>query len=195
MGIFISFGAGLGNFSSRRGKMDEVVHEINQRLALLSTPTRVVGWHHSIGNFVLETPKHNPREVADELSLALGTPYAALTINEVTSCLSALVKMNSPPLEPGVQWTRGIAFELRGRPCTNNLKPTPRAVFFRINNYAVGVDKRDPLTDSANSAKEDQAGGWSKISSDVTEQTGGIWTARSLARVKGTFQKAQKHLG
>jgi hypothetical protein len=102
-------------------------------------------------------------------------------------------KANNPPPEPGVQWTKGIAFELRGRPCTKDLKPTPRAIFFRINNYAMGAYKREQSTDSAISGKEDQAGGWGAISADVSEQAGGKWTARSLARVSGIVKKAHKH--
>lgn len=194
MGIYISFAVGIAHFSSGRKRLEDHVHEINQRLTLLSTPTRVIDWYHSTGNLVAKTPKHNRREIADELSLALGVPCTVLTADEVISCISIAEEANSPPADAGIRWKKGIAFEVKGRPCTVDLKPTPRAVFFRINGFTLGVNKKETLTDQGALNKDDRVAGWGDVSDDVAKEVGGLWTARSLVGVKGVVEKARKHV-
>jgi hypothetical protein len=194
MAVYIALGVGTGDFSSRRKRMEDYVRETNQRLTFEGTPTRVIDWYHSAGNFVVRTPKTNRFEIADELSLALGAPCKVLTVDEVTSCVSIADKANSPPAQAGIRWTKGIAFEVRGRPRTWDLKPTPRAEFFRINDFSVGVNKKDALTDGQVLDKDDRAGGWGAVSQDVSNAVGGIWTARSLVRIKGVLKKAREHM-
>lgn len=157
------------------------------------TPTRVVEWHHVTANFVVQTPKNNRFGIADELSLALGVPCAVLPINDVKACLSIADKASSPPIQPGTSWTKGIAFMVKGRPCSQDLKPTPHAVFFRINGYAVGVFKKSQLTQNEVSDGKNRPGGWGAISDDISKAVGGIWTARALTRVEGILAKALKH--
>jgi hypothetical protein len=192
--IWLAFGLGIGDFSSRRKKMKDYVDETNRRLSLLRTPTRVIDWHHSTGNFIVQTPKTNRFEISEELSLALGTSCAVLTINEVEHCLSVSDKAASPQAQPEIRWTKGIAFEVRGRPIATNPPSNPRAVFFQINNRALGVFKRDQVTDSDVLDKEDRRGGWGAISEDIAKAVGGKWTARSQARVQGLIEKARTHL-
>ena len=194
MGIYIALGVGIGNFSSRRKRMDDYVRETNQRLALLPTPTRIVDWFHSTGNFVVQTPKTNRWDIANELSLALGVPCIVLTIDEATLCIAIADKASSPPPETGIRWTKGIAFKVKGRLCILDLKPTTRAVFFRINGYTVGVNKKDRLTNSGVLNKDDRAGGWGAVSDDVSKAVGGMWTARSLARIESLVKIANKHI-
>ncbi len=194
MEIYIAFGVGIGNFSSRRKRVEDYVRETNQRLALLPTATRVVDWFHSTGNFVVQTPKTNRSEIADELSLALGVPCTVLTRDEVTLCIAAADKASTPPPEAGVRWTKGIAFRVRGRSGTLDLKPTPHAVFFPVNRYAVGVTKKDRLMDSGVLDKDERGGGWGAVSEDVSKVAGGIWTARSLSRIEGLVKLASKHI-
>ncbi len=194
MGIYITFGVGISNYSPRRKRTEDFVRETNQRLALLPTPTRVVDWFHSTGNFVVQTPKTNRWEIADELSLALGLPCAVLTGDEVALCIAIANKASSPPPETGIRWTKGIAFKVKGRPCTFDLKPTSRAVFFHVNRYAVGVIKKDRLTDSGALDKDDRAGGWGAVSEDVSKAVGGMWTARSLVRIESLVNLASKHI-
>jgi len=173
--------------------MDEYVRETNQRLALLPTATRLVDWFHSTGNFVVKTPKTNPWDIVNELSLALGVQCTVLTRDEVAACVAIADKISSPPPEAGIRWTKGIAFKVKGRAYTLDLKPTPRAVFFRVNGYAVGVHKKDHITNSGVLDKDDRAGGWGAVSDDVSKAVGGIWTARSLVRVKSLLVIANKH--
>jgi len=172
--------------------MDEYVHAANQKLSLLRTPTRVVDYHHMAGNFVVRTPKMNRLEIADELSLVLGVSCAVISPADVLSCANIADKVSSPPNQTGIRWTKGIAFKVRGRPCTVDLKPTPRAAFFRIRDYAVGVFKKEQLTDEGLD-KESRTGGWGAVSDDVSTAAGGIWTARALTRIHGVVAKALKH--
>jgi len=194
LGIYISFGVGIGSFSSRRKRTEDYVRETNERLALQATPTRVIDWYHSTGNFVVQTPKTNRSEIADELSLALGVPCTVLTTDEVASCILLADKASIPPVQTGIRWTKGIVFKARGKPCTSDLKPTPRAEFFRISGFAVGAIKKDSLTSREVLDKDDRAGGWGAVSDDVSKAVGGIWTARSLQRIEGILKKARKHL-
>ena len=170
--------------------MEDYVHATNQKLSLLRTPTRVVGYHHMAGNFVVQTPKTNRSEIADELSLVFGVPCVILPTRDVISCVSAAEKVSNPPLQAGIRWTKGIAFKVKGRPCTVDLKPTPRAEFFRISDYAVGVFKKDQVTMEGMLDKEARAGGWGAISDDISSVMGGIWTARTLTRIQGVVGKA-----
>jgi hypothetical protein len=192
LGTFIVFGAGIG-ISSRRTTMVEYVQAINRKLSFLRTPTRVIDWHHATGNYVVQTPKNNRWAIADELSLALGVPCVVLLTQDVIASVSIANKASSPPDEAGIRWTKGIAFMVKGAPCTVDLKPTPRAVFFRINNYAVGVFKRDQLTENKELERESRSGGWGAISEDVSKAVGGTWTSRTLTRIEGTIEKALKH--
>ena len=118
--------------------MEDYVRETNQRLALLPTPTRVVDWFHSTGNFVVKTSNPNRWGIVNELSLALGVPCAVLTKQEVTSCIAIAEKASSPLPETGIRWTKGIAFKVKGRADPLEVKPTSRAVFFCVNNLRGG---------------------------------------------------------
>jgi len=192
LGIFIVLAVGTATFSSRRLSMEEYVPATNQKLSLLRTPTRVVDFHHATGNFVVQTPKVNRSEIADELSLVLGVPCAILQTGEVISCVSIAEKVSDPPIQTGIRWTKGIAFKVKGRPCTVDLKPTPRAEFFRINQYAVGVFRKDHLAIDGVLDKESRAEGWGAISMDISNVVGGIWTVRALLRIQGVLAKALK---
>jgi len=193
LGIFVVLGVGTGNFSSRKMTMEEYVHATNQKLSLLRTPTRVVDYHHMAGNFVVQTPKMNRLEIADELSLVLGTSCAVNPTQDVLACVNIAEKVSSPQNQPGIRWIKGIAFKVRGRSCTVDLKPSPRAEFFRIKEYAVGVFKKDQLIREGSLDKASSIGGWAAVSDDVSSATGGIWTARALMRIQGVVAKALKH--
>jgi hypothetical protein len=195
LGILVAFGVSVGSYSSRRTRMEDYLRASNQKLVLLRTPTRVVAYHHMAGNLVVQTPKTNRSEIADELSLVFGAPCVVLPTRDVIFCISVAEKANSPSLQAGIRCTKGIAFKVKGRPCTVDLKPTPRAEFFRINEYAVGVFKKDQLRIEGTSDKETRAGGWRAISDDISSVVGGIWTARTLTRIQGVVTKAleQEH--
>jgi hypothetical protein len=172
-------------------RMQDYVQATNQKLSLLDTRTRITDWYHATGNFVVRAPDNNRLRVVDELSLALGTPCAILTIEELCVYIAAAKKGVSPPTEPGFRWTRGIGFWANGKPCTITLKPTAHAVFFPINKHAVGVFKRDRLVEGKETLDtENRAGGWGAISADITKAVGGTWTSRALDRVEGTLAKA-----
>jgi len=172
--------------------MDEYLPASNQKLSLLRTPTRIVDFHHATGNFVVQTPKVNRAEIADELSLVFGVPCAILQTSQVLFCVSIAKKVSDPPIQPGIRWTKGIAFKVKGKPCTVDLKPTPRAQFFRVSEYAIGVFKKDQVaTDEA--LGENRPGGWGAISADISNAGGGTWTARPLMRIQGVIAKALKH--
>jgi hypothetical protein len=172
--------------------MDEYIPASNQKLSLLRTPTRIVDFHHGTGNFVVQTPKLNRAEIADELSLVFGVPCAILQTSQVLSCVSIAEKVSDPPVQPGIRWTKGIAFKVRGKPCTVDLRPTARAQFFRVSEYAVGVFKKDQIT-TGEVLGANRAGGWGAISADISNAVGGMWTARPLIRVQGVIEKALKH--
>ena len=192
MPIFLAFAVGIGNFSSRRTSMQEGVRATNQKLALLNSKTRIANWYHGTGNFVLQASDNNRLRVADELSLALGTPCAILTVEELVGDVEIAKKAISPTAEPGFRWTRGIAFRVSGRPYTITLNPTTHAVFFPINKHAVGAFKKDRLVEVRETLdKESRGGGWGTISADIAKTTGGVWTSRSLERVEGTLSKAE----
>ena len=194
MPIFVAFGVGIGNLSSRRMTMKDYVQATNQKLSLLRTRTRITDWHHSTANFVIQTPHNNRMSVADELSLALGTPCAVLTVEELVSYADIAKRATSPPIEPGFSWTKGIAFWANGKPCTVNLNPTPHAVFFPINKHTIGAFKRDQLIDRKEAVeRESHAGGWGAITADIAKVVGGTWTARALDRINGTIEKAMRH--
>lgn len=190
MGIFIVFATGAGSFS-RRLTMEEYVPATNQKLSLLRTPTRIVDFHHATGNFVVQTPKVNRSEIADELSLVLGVDCAILQTYQVLSCVSLAERVGDPPIQAGIRWTKGIAFKVKGRPCTVDLKPTPHAQFFRVSEYAVGVFRKDQVATEV-LEKENRAGGWGAVTDDISNQVGGIWTARALTRIQGIVAKALK---
>ena len=193
MPIFVAFAVGVGNFSSRRMHMQEYVQATNQKLYFLQSRTRITDWFHATGNFVIQAPDNNRLRIADELSLAIGTPCAILTIDELISSIAVVKKAPSPPPEPGFRWTSGIAFWVNGKPCTIVPKPTAHAVFFPINKHTVGVFKKDKLADGKETLDaENRGGGWGAISADITKVVGGTWTSRALDRVEGTLAKAPR---
>jgi len=170
--------------------MEDYVQATNRKLSLLRTPTRVVDWHHATGNFVVQTSKSGRSAIADEMSLALGVPCAVLPTNDVVASVT-IAKKATTPSEPSTSWTKGIAFLVKGRPSSLELKPTPLAEYFRINEYSVGVFKKDQPSQSE--GVEYHVGGWPAISDDISKAVGGIWTARALVRVEGIVAKALKH--
>ena len=193
MRILVAFAVGTGNFSSRRGPMQHYVEATNQKLALLNSKTKITDWHHATGNFVLQASDYNLATVADELSLALGTACAILTVEELASDVVAAKKAANPSNEPGFRWTRGIAFRAKGKPCTITIQPTAHAVFFPINKHAVGAFKKDRLADGSETLDRDnRAGGWGAVSADVAKVVGGTWTSRALDRIEGTLAKARR---
>jgi hypothetical protein len=192
-GLFIAFGVGVGNFSSRREKMEKYVRETNQRLSLLSSPTKIIDWFGQTGNFVVHAPKRTRWQVADELSLALQVRCAVQSVDQVEFCVSIAEKAKDLSAQAGVRWTKGIAFHVKGKPCTTDLKPSPRAEFFRINEFAVGVYKKDQLTDEGVPDRANRSGGWGAVSNDIARTVGGVWTARSLMRVQGVMRDLRKH--
>jgi hypothetical protein len=172
--------------------MQEGVRATNQKLSLLHSKTRITNWYHGTGNFVVQASDNNPLRVADELSLALGTPSAILTVEEVIADVDVAKKAISPPVEPGLRWTKGIGFWVSGRPCTITLPPTTHAAFFPINKRAVGAFKRDRLVEGKDALdNKNRGGGWGAVSADITKAVGGIWTSRSLERVEGTLAQAE----
>lgn len=173
--------------------MEDYVRETNQRLSLLKTPTRVIDWFSATGNFVVSTPKRNRWEIADELTLALGVHCMVLTIDQAVSYVSIAEAAKSPPAQAGIRWTKGIAFQVKGRPYTSDLKASPRAEFFRINKLAVGVYKKDQLTEKGILDSGNRAGGWGAVSEDLSRTVDGIWTARTLTGVQGIIKNARKH--
>ena len=192
MPTFVAFAVGVGNFSARRLPMQDYVQATNQKLSLLNSRTRIADWYHATGNFVVQASDNNRLRVADELSLAIGTPCAALTIEELSTYIAAAKNPISPATEPGVRWTRGLGFWVSGKPCTIVLKPTTHAVFFPINKHTVGLFKRDRLVGGKETLDiENRAGGWGAISVDITKAVGGTWTSRALDRVEGTLAKAR----
>jgi hypothetical protein len=173
--------------------MQDYVRATNQKLSLLKTTTRIVDWHYGTGNFVVQESDYNRMKVADELSLALGTPCATLTVEDLAAEVGVAKKTMSPLAQPGFRWTRGIAFWADGKPCTIILKPTIHAVFFPINKHAVGAFKKDKLAEGKETLDaENRAGGWGAISVDVAKAVGGTWTSRSLDRIEGVLAKARR---
>ena len=194
MPIFVVFAVGVGNFSSRRMPMQDYVRATNQKLSLLDSKTRILDWHYATGNLVVQAPDIYRMKLVDELSLALGTPCAILTIEELAGLIAVAKKVASPPAEPGFRWTKGIAFRVSGRPCTGTLKPTTHAVFFPISKHAVGVFKKDRLADGTDALdREERGGGWGAISADINKAVGGTWTSRALDRAEGLLEKARRY--
>jgi len=187
VGIYIT----LAGASPRRKKIEDYVREINQRLIFLETPTRIVDWYHSTGNFVVQSPITNRWMISDELSLAFGVPCTVQTIDEVASWVSIAERAENP-LQTGIRWAKGIAFELKGKPCTITPKPTPYAVFFHINRFALGVCKAERVSNE-DPESDDRSEDWGTLSDEISKQVGGMWTARSLARLNGVITKARKH--
>ena len=193
MPIFVVFAVGVGNFSSRRMAIQDYVRATNQKLSLLDSKARIADWHYATGNLVVRAFENNRLKVADELSLALGTPCAILSVEELAMVVAVAKKAMSPPPEQGFRWTRGVAFWVNGKPCNATLNPTTHAVFFPINKHAVGAFKKDRLADGKEVLdKEDRAGGWGAISADISKAVGGTWTSRALERVEGTLEKAHR---
>jgi hypothetical protein len=171
--------------------MQQYVQATNQKLSLLNTRTRITDWYHATGNFVVQASDNNRMSVADELSLALGTPCATVPIDDLVAYAALARKAPSPTTEPGFRWTRGIAFWANGKPCTINLNPTCHAVFFPIDKHTVGAFRRDQLAEGKEALdRENRAGGWGAISADITKAIGGTWTSRALDRIEGTVAKA-----
>ena len=193
MRVYLVFAVGIGNFESRKTVMQDYVRATNQKLSLLNSRTRIKDWYSS-RNFVVEASDNNRMNVGDELSLALGTACATFTIEELVSDVAVTKQAKGPTSEPGVSWTRGIAFRVEGKRPTAVPKPTTHAAFFLINKDAVGVFKKDKLTEGeATLVKENRAGGWSAISADITKALGGTWTSRPLNMVEGTLAKARQY--
>ena len=141
---------------------------------------------------MLQAFNNNRMGIADELSLALGTPCVVLGLDDLARYVAIARKATSPPIEPGFAWTAGIAFWANGKPCTITFKPTPHATFFPIDKHTVGVFKRDQLTDRKEILyREAHVGGWTGISADIGKVVGGTWTARALDKIEGTIAKAR----
>jgi len=173
--------------------MEDCVKATNQKLSLLNSRTRIANQYYGTGNFVVQATDNNRLRVADDLSLALGTPCTILRIEELDAHVAVARKAVSPPIELGFRWTRGIAFWVSGKPCIVTLKPTAHGVFFPINRYTVGVFKKDKLAEGQERLdKENRGGGWGAISADITKAVGGTWTSRSLDRVEGVLTKARR---
>jgi len=173
--------------------MQDYVHATNQKLSLLDSKTRIADWYYASGNLVVRAFDNNRLRIADDLSLALGTPCAILSVEELATLVSVAKKAMSPPTEQGFRWTRGMAFWVNGKPCTATLKPTAHAVFFPISKHAVGAFKKDRLANGKEVLdREDRAGGWGAISADINKAVGGTWTSRALERVEGTLEKAHR---
>lgn len=193
MPTFLAFAVGIGNFASRRMSMEDCVKATNQKLSLLNSRSRITDWYYGTGNFVVQAADNNRPRVADELSLALGTPCAILRVEEVDAHVAVAKKAVSPPGELGFRWTRGIAFWVNGKRCTVTLKPTTHGVFFPINQYTVGAFKKDKLAEGKETLdKENRGGGWGAISADIAKVVGGTWTSRALDRVEGALTKAHR---
>ena len=193
MSTFLAFAVGIGTFASRRKSMEDCVRATNQRLSLLHSRTRIADWYYGTGNFVVRASDNNRLRLADELSLALGSPCAVLRVEELDARLALAKKVVSPPSELGFRWTRGIAFWVSGKPCTVTPKPTAHGVFFPINPYTVGAFKKDRLAEGKKTLdKENRGGGWGAISADIAKAVGGTWTSRALDRVEGALMKARR---
>jgi len=174
--------------------MQDYVKATNQKLVLLRSRTKITDFHHATGNFVVQAFNNNRMSVADELSLALGTPCVVIALDDLARYAAIARKATSPPIEPGFNWTAGIAFWANGKPCIITLKPTPHATFFPIDKHTVGVFKRDQLTDRKEILyREAHVGGWSGISADIGKVVGGTWTARALDKIEGTLVKARNY--
>jgi len=194
LGIWLVFADGVGRFSSRSKRMKDHIDEVNRRLTFLRTPTRIIDYHHSTGNVIVQSPKMNRLEVRDELSLALGVSCAVLRTDEVEQCVSIMDKAENPSSEAGIHWTKGIAFEVKGKPITTNPQSTQNAVFHRINGFTVGIYNRSQLAGSEGSDKVEHGGDWATISEYVSKSVGGKWTARSLVMVRALFEKARTQI-
>jgi hypothetical protein len=168
--------------------------EINAKLTSLQSSTRIVDWYGHTGNFVVESPRTNRLEIASELASAVRVSFAVLSYSETLNFALAAEKAASPPAVEGKRWTSGIAFAVKAPPCQSTPKPTLHAVFFAVSDYAVGAWKEDQLVQNGILDKERRGGGWGAVSGDISKESGGIWTARSLRTIKGTLEKAKGYI-
>jgi len=197
LALHIAFGVNIGNLgriSEKRKEMDEWTLEFNRKLASLESSTKIVSWYGHTGNFVVESSSTERSDIASELASVVGASFAVVPHDDVVHFASAAEKAASPsPLE-GKRWSSGIVFAVRSPPCRSVPKQTSHAVFFAISDHAVGAWKEDQLTKGGILDRERRGGGWGAVSGDVSQQFGGVWTARSLRTVRGTLEKAQRHL-
>jgi hypothetical protein len=174
--------------------MSDWALDINRKLGDLPSSTKIVDWYGHTGNFVIESSRTDRTDIANELTSIVGTFLSVLSYDEAINFVSTTEEAPSPPPLEGKRWTGGIAFAVKAPPCQSVPKPTSHAVFFAISDFAVGAWKEDQLTEDGILDKERRGGGWGAVSGDVSEQVGGTWTARSLRTIRGTLEKAQRHL-
>jgi hypothetical protein len=174
--------------------MSEWVQDINQKLVMLKSPSTIIDWYGHTGNFVVESSEKEISNIAVDLTSVIGVSFAVLPYGEVERLIAAAGKSSAPSPREGKRWTCGMVFAVKSPPCVMVPKQTSHALFFALTDRAVGAWKEDQLKEDGALDPERRGGGWGAVSGDVSKTVGGVWTARSLRTVIGTFKKAQEML-
>lgn len=174
--------------------MGEWTLEINRKLETLGSSTRIIDWYGHTGNFVVESSRTEPSEIASELASVAGVSCGVVPYGDVVEYVSIAERTVSPKPLVGKRWTPGVAFAVIAPPSNSVPKQTSHAIFFAISESAVGAWKKDQLVERGILDRGRRGGGWGAVSSDVSKTVGGVWTARSLRTVMSTLEKARQHI-
>jgi hypothetical protein len=191
--IYGVFGVGIGNVGRGRAPrrpMPEWVVMLNRHLAGHTPPVHITDFFGHTGNFLADSPSTNLEEVARRLERVLEIDWAVRRIEDVQAALSDLADAPKPEAQDGIRWTLGVAFQGRAGIEGRNILTTPRAILWEISFDAIGIWKRDNLSEGGTLDRDRRGGGWGKISDDIETQCGGRWTARSRRTVDGLIRKA-----
>jgi hypothetical protein len=188
----IAFAVNVGNLGRRhrpRLIMSELVPRLNATLCSESDLVRVLDFFGHTGNFVLAC-ETTPDKAAQRLAGLLQTPCTVVAVETVQSCAAAARSFAPPTAKLGIQWTPGAVFRVSG-PEASTAPRAPNAVFRGLNGAMLLAWKEDQLDAQGRLDKDRRSGGWGALSSAVTAELGGVWTARSISTLEGVLMRAE----
>ncbi len=192
--MYVIFGVGIGNLGRTkwpRIPMADLMRKMNGDLVARGSAARIVGSFAHTGNFVALCERLHDGEGVAELRSCFDFEAAVLPVGEVRAALERFAGRIEPEDEVGVRWTAGMGLHVSGTVHGVQLKRTGRAVLWRIAPTLVGIWKRDVEGADGTLDRANRAGGWGALASEIGEQLGGRWTARSLRTVRGVMSSAE----
>jgi hypothetical protein len=179
--VMYAFGVGLANFAGGRHLSPrEVVARIARELPLVAS-------YGPTGNVALEDGPVVDAPAA--LAMVTGTAWAVVRAEHLESGLNALAAMSAPSHAADERPTPGLAFAVTAG-YGGSLTSTSRAILQRLSGDMIIVWKLDRLDGSR--LHKDRRGGWGAISTDISRQIGGRWTARSRRTLDGLHARVPR---
>ena len=192
MTTLLGFGVGLGNLGrSRLKRMPALawIRRLNDALSAKASGAQIVRSYGHTGNFIVRATS-DPEQVAAELSNALETPCAVLSVSDLQDVVQTLQDSPLPKTREALsRFTGGAAF-LIGTARDGLPTSTPHASYMLRHPKTVLLFKHDIETPSGVLDRNRRSGGWGAVAGDLNRTLGGTWTARSIRTLNGTLEAA-----